>query len=398
MTEETLTILRIDGDPASLTVQQLRGNIKKLKGELSDLTIGTEKYQSTLTSLIANQNALRGAMNGTAASLDEAADAAVGAVNSYNGLVARMAELNREFRSMDTASDEGKARMRELGAEINAVNDQLKAMDALRGNYQRNVGNYRSALNGLNLAMAQVVRELPSMAISVNTFFLAISNNIPILADQIANLRAQNELALARGEKTVSVLGSLVKSLFSWNTVLTLVITAVTLFGDKIIEFIGNLFKAKEAIDVNAEALKEYQNAVNEARKAEAEAIVTSQLLYDIATDETRSMEDRRSAVRQLQNEYPDYLGNMSEEIILAGNAKDAYDRLTESLVENARAKAYLNAITEQQSKIIDEEIKQDEARERLLEKQAELEDKKVSYRKVSGCRPKLLLPELKRI
>ena len=189
MTEETLTILRIDGDPASLTVQQLRDNIKKLKGELSDLTIGTEKYQSTLTSLIANQNALRGAMNGTAASLDEAADAAVGNVNSYNGLVAKMAELNREFRSMDTASDEGKARMRELGAEINAVNDQLKAMDALRGNYQRNVGNYTSALNGLNIATAQIVRELPAATVSANTFFLAISNNIPMLVDQIANLR-----------------------------------------------------------------------------------------------------------------------------------------------------------------------------------------------------------------
>ena len=200
----------------------MKKNIKELKGELSALTIGTEKYQSTLTSLIANQNALRNAMNGTSASLEDVAQAAVGTVNSYNGLVAKMAELNREFRSMDTASDEGKARMRELGAEINAVNEQLKSMDALRGNYQRNVGNYRSALNGLNIAMAQVVRELPSMAISANTFFLAISNNIPILVDQIANLRAQNELALARGEKTVSVLGAVVKSLFSWNTVLTL--------------------------------------------------------------------------------------------------------------------------------------------------------------------------------
>lgn len=370
MTEETLTILRIDGDPASLTVQQLRDNIKKLKGELSDLTIGTEKYQSTLTSLIANQNALRGAMNGTAASLDEAADAAVGTVNSYNGLVAKMAELNREFRSMDTASDEGKARMRELGAEINAVNDQLKAMDALRGNYQRNVGNYTSALNGLNNATAQVVRELPSLAISANTFFLAISNNIPILADQIANLRAQNELAVAQGGKAVSILGSLVKSLFSWNTVLTLVITAVTLFGDKIIAFVGNLFKAKEALDVNAEAMKAYQSAVNEAIKAEREAITTSSLLYEIATDETRSMEDRLSAVHQLQDEYPDYLGNMSDEAILAGNAKEAYDKLTESLVENARAKAYLSTITEKQSEIVDIEIKRADALDKLTEAQ----------------------------
>lgn len=258
-----MTILRIDGDPASLTVQQLRDNIKKLKDELSGITIGTEQYQKTLTSLVANQNALRGAMNGTAASLDEVTQAASGTVNSYNGLVARMAELNREFRSMDTASDEGKARMRELGAEINAVNDQLKAMDALRGNYQRNVGNYRSALNGLNNATAQVVRELPALAISANTFFLAISNNIPILADQIANLRAQNEAAIAQGEKGVNVLTAVVKSFFSWNTVLTLVITAVTLFGDKLIDMIANLFKSKDAALDAADAIKQLRKSVD---------------------------------------------------------------------------------------------------------------------------------------
>ena len=366
MTEDIIKILRINGDPASLTIEQLRDNIKKLKEDLSKLSIGTDEYQSTLTSLIINQNALRNAMNGTTASLEDVATSANGTANSYNGLVARIAELNKEFRNLDLNSESGQKRMRELGAEINAVNDQLKAMDALRGNYQRNVGNYRSALNGLNNATAQVVRELPALAISAKTFFLAISNNIPILADQIANLRAQNEAAIAKGEKGVSVIKALLKSFLSWNTVLTLVITAVTLFGDKVIEFVGNLFKAKKAIDVNAEALKEYQNAINEARKAEAEAVVTSQLLYDIATDETRSMEDRLSAVRQLQDEYPDYLGNMSEEAILAGSAKDAYDRLTDSLIENARAKAYLSTITEKQGEIVAIEIKRAEALDKL--------------------------------
>lgn len=338
MTEETLTILRIDGDPASLTVQQLRDNIKKLKGELSDLTIGTEKYQSTLTSLIANQNALRGAMNGTAASLDETADAAVGTVNSYNGLVAKMAELNREFRSMDTASDEGKARMRELGAEINAVNDQLKAMDALRGNYQRNVGNYRSALNGLNLAMAQVVRELPSMAISVNTFFLAISNNIPILADQIANLRAQNELALARGEKTVSVLGSVVKSLFSWNTVLTLVITAVTLFGDKLIDMIANLFKAKDAALDTAKALENVKEAVDFGNLGEQ--IANMERLSNIF----RSLGDDAEAKREFVEKYKDELEKTGVEIKNVADAEKLLIKNKDNYIQSLKARAMATA------------------------------------------------------
>ena len=338
MAEETLTILRIDGDPASLTVQQLRDNIKKLKDELSGITIGTEQYQKTLTSLVANQNALRGAMNGTSASLDEVTQAAAGTANSYNGLVARMAELNREFRSMDTASDEGKARMRELGAEINAVNDQLKAMDALRGNYQRNVGNYRSALNGLNLAMAQVVRELPSMAISVNTFFLAISNNIPILADQIANLRAQNELALARGEKTVSVLGSVVKSLFSWNTVLTLVITAVTLFGDKLIDMIANLFKAKDAALDTAKALENVKEAVDFGNLGEQ--IANVERLSNIF----RSLGDDAEAKREFVEKYKDELEKTGVEIKNVADAEKLLIKNKDNYIQSLKARAMATA------------------------------------------------------
>ena len=366
MAEETLTVFRVDGDPASLTLQKLKDSIKKLKDELSKLTIGTEQYQETLVSLTTKQNLLRGALNGTTASLEGMSKAAAGTETSYNGLVNRMAALNKEFRSLDFNSEAGQKRMQELAVEINGINDELKKFDIARGNYGRMVGNYRTAINGLNNATAQVVRELPSLAISANTFFLAISNNIPILVDQIANLRAQNELALARGEKTVSVLGAVVKSLFSWNTVLTLVITAVTLFGDKIIAFVGNLFKAKDAVDANAEAMKRYREAVEAASKAEGEAIATAKLLYDIATDETRSMKDRLSAVHQLQDEYPDYLGNMSDEAILAGNAKVAYDKLIESLMEYAKTKAYVNKIAEQQGIIIQEEIDTKDAREQL--------------------------------
>ena len=119
--------------------------------------------------------------------------------------------------------------------------------------------------------------------------------------------------------------------------------------------------------------MKAYKEAVDSSRKAEAEATVTSSLLYRAATDMNRSMEDRLSATRQLQSEYPDYFKNFSEEEILAGKAKSAYDELTKSLVENARAKAYLNAITEEQSKIVDVEIKRAEAQKQLNEAQESL-------------------------
>ena len=378
MAEETITILKVGTDEAVRNINDLKTNIKQLKDEISKLDIGSEDYQKTLGKLIANQNALRGAMNATTASMQQVlTDASAakkgsdGLATSYNGLVNQLAALRRELRSVDISS--GTEEFRRIADQVNVVNARLKELDALQGTYVRNVGNYKSAFNGLSVATSQIVRELPSAAVSMNTFFLAISNNIPMLVDQINLLRAQSKQLIAQGEKGINVAGAVVKSFFSWNTVLTLVITAVTLFGDDLIKLIGNLFKTKDAVDVNAEAMKAYKEAVDSSRKAEEEATVTSSLLYRAATDMNRSMEDRLSATRQLQSEYPDYFKNFSEEEILAGKAKSAYDELTKSLVENARAKAYLNAITEEQSKIVDVEIKRAEAQKQLNEAQESL-------------------------
>ena len=381
MAEETITILRVDGGSAITTIKELREYIRQLKNELSTLTVGTEDYQSKLGTLITAQNALRGAMNATTASMEDVATAAAGTGKSYNSLVNQMANLRRAQRSLNIETDEGKKQYAEMAVQINSLNDELKALDAQNGNFRRNVGNYQSAFNGLNMATAQIVRELPSVSVSLNTFFLAISNNIPMLVDQINLLRAQNKNLIAEGKQGINVLSTVARSFLSWNTVLTLVITAVTLFGDKIADWIGDLFRGKDAIDANAEALENYNKAMNEASKAEAEATVTSRLLYNVATDTARSMDERLSAVRQLKSEYPEYLGNLDDEVILTGNAEEAYNRLNEALTANARTRAYLNAITEQQASIVDVELKRAEAQERLAQAREALARSESSYR-----------------
>ena len=50
---------------------------------------------------------------------------------------------------------------------------------------KRNIGNYASAWNGLGMSVQQLARELPSLTMGFNTFFLAISNNLPILVDEL---------------------------------------------------------------------------------------------------------------------------------------------------------------------------------------------------------------------
>lgn len=152
-TTETVTILRVGTDEAVKSVGELRDNIKDLKLALentqTDSAEGWAEYQKTLKELKVNQNALKDVMYATSASFGDVVSGARGAGDSYNALVHRMAELKRELRSTDVSTAEGMESFKQLASQINNVNDRLKEMDALQGNFQRNVGNYKSHWEGL---------------------------------------------------------------------------------------------------------------------------------------------------------------------------------------------------------------------------------------------------------
>ena len=101
MGEEVIQIIKIDTSPASLSIKDLRNNIKLLKESLTEQNIGSQEYQDTLKELQLNQNALKDAMYATSASMDQLVESAKGAGTSYNSLVHRMAELKQELRATD---------------------------------------------------------------------------------------------------------------------------------------------------------------------------------------------------------------------------------------------------------------------------------------------------------
>lgn len=177
------------------------------------------------------------------------------AEGSYNRLSAQYAlnkiRLNQMSQAEREAADSGK----KLEAETAAIYQQMIKLQEATGNYRLSVGHYQKTWDGLGISVSQVVRELPAAAVSLNTFFLGISNNIPMVVGEINRLRAQNKLLQAEGKTTVSVTKSIVKALFSWNTVLVVILTVFSMFGGQIIEWIGNLFKAKNAVISTTEAL-----------------------------------------------------------------------------------------------------------------------------------------------
>lgn len=149
--EETITIFKVgtETEEAVKNIQDLKDNIKILKDNLSDLNIGEAEYQKTLKELQVNQNALKNAMYGTSSSMEDIVKSAKGVGQSYNSLVKQMADLKQQQKNVDLSTADGVKRYGELATQINEVNDRLKDLDAQNGNFQRNVGNYKSAFKGL---------------------------------------------------------------------------------------------------------------------------------------------------------------------------------------------------------------------------------------------------------
>lgn len=277
---------------------------------------------------------------------------------SYNALSAQY-ELNKiKMNNLSQAylenTEAGKKLVKET-AEIYAAMDKYQKST---GKHTLSVGNYKQAFDGLGFSISQVARELPSLAISANTFFLAISNNIPMVIDEIQKLRAANEAAAKAGEAQVSITGKLVKSMFSFNTVMVLVLTAFSLWGKDIVNWIGSLFTGKKKTEALTRSIKHMADVMQDARLETAKETTKLNVLYKTATNNAKSTNERTKAVKALKKEYPEYFKNLSDEEIKTGKATKAYNNLSKAIVENAKARAALDKITELQKQYIKEDQK----------------------------------------
>lgn len=352
--------------------------INKSQGDYSSLSSAQQKRLEQLNnSLLTHKTALsevRQALNNNA-KLDNVA------ATSMNGLSQSLSRMRIAYREL-TEEERNSPFGKELLASIQQADTKIKELDTTIGNHQRNVGNYGKQWNGLSMSIQQVGRELPSLAYGPKVFFSAISNNIPILADEIKRARTEYKLLKESGQSAIPVWKQVVSSLFSWQTVLTVGITLLTLYGDKVVDWVAGLFNAKNVMkplvdiqqQLNDVQLKGVQNAQSEITKLE--------LLYKATQNASKPIRERKKAVDELQKSYPDFFKNLSEEEILTGKAADAYARLTSSIIASARARAAQDKMTENAKKILEneaeitEEYAKRENAQLKLDKQIELRNK----------------------
>lgn len=272
---------------------------------------------------------------------------------SVEQLRAQLSQLTAQYNALSQAERESASGV-QMQQKILDISNTLKATEEGVGDFRRSVGNYERTLRGLNIATAQIMRELPALGMNLNTFFLAVSNNIPMLVDQIQELRAQNAAAIAQGAKTVNVFKAVMKSLLSFNSVMSIGVTLLTLYGGKIVEWVARLFKAEKQIDYTAEAQKNVNAALSDGAKDAQKELTRLQLLYNATQDVTKSLDYRTQAVEALKRQYPDYFKNLSDESILNGNAAKAYDKLTAAIQKNAKARAIENVLVKNNEQIVE--------------------------------------------
>lgn len=182
--------------------------------------------------------------------------------------------------------------------------------------------------NNLKMQFSQVARELPSLAMGPQMFILAISNNLPMLADAISDVRKQNELLAASGQKGVPVWKQLAGALFSWQTGLITAITLMIAFNKQISEFTAKLFKGKEAALSLSDAQKNISEEFSKSSGDLGEQIIRIRTLSERWNELGEDLSAKKKFIRENREELdkiPVSISNITEAENLLGQGTDAY-------------------------------------------------------------------------
>lgn len=386
------TVQAYDGEVTKLTadtiankeaMKQIFADIRALGKSYKDGEITLSEYIRQSSLLKQRHTELMAQNQQYSTLIKNHSTAIISASGSYYEMNAAMLELQKRYKALSEADRESSVG-KNLIAQANALNNKLKEIDSQFGNYQRNVGNYASSWNGLNVQTQQLLRELPSLTMSFNQFFLAISNNLPMFVDELKRANEEFKRMKSEGQTAVPVWKQLLGSLFSWQSALVIGITLLSAYSSEIIDWVASLFKAKKSISEIASA---ETNLANARRRGVSDSIkerTELDLLYKATQDNKRSMQERIAAIDELRSKYPSYFENMSNEEILAGKATKSYKELRTELVANAIARAQLDKMTEIASQRYEAWIKRTNQYNTYLKAQRKEEEAKLALEKAT--------------
>lgn len=326
-------------------ISELKAGLKELRAERKAGTIDEEAYNErvaqTTQELAANRaevKALQSAMRTYSREIQDNIKEEKNLEGAVNGLRASIRNLTAEYNAL-SAADRAGAIGNGLAERISKIQTQVSAAEQRLGNFRSNVGNYQSAFNGLNVAVSQIVRELPSAAMGADMFFLAISDNIPMLVDEINKLREFNKSS----EQSVPILKQLGAAVFSWNSLISVGITLLTVYGKDIVSWIGNLFKGREAAMTMAEAQAEVNKQMAESSGSYGDQVAQLRALQL----QWNQLGDDLKAKTEFVKNNREAFDKLGVAITTVADADNLFIQNTDAFIEAMNLRAQANAANE---------------------------------------------------
>ena len=340
-------------DGGSSPLARQASEVEKLKAKYDELNERYRKNDLAIEQYKARIAELQQQMKAEAKAQLENSQNARQAAESYNRLAALYTKLKIELNKYSQEEISNNKVLLDKQKQAEATMEKMKALQAATGRHTLDVGNYSKALNGLGLATQQIVREAPSLAMSFNQFFLAISNNIPIFTD--AFKRVKEEM----GSTRIALMQTL-KSLLSWQTAMVLGLTLLSKFGNEIIKWAGSVLGFGKAFDAAAEGLKAYNETMSKVSGQMAESSAELETYIYVLENGNKTEAEQAEIVQLVNEKYARQIEYLGLNITDTQSLIDAKDKLINVLVREAEARGVLNKITELSGKIAERETSEE--------------------------------------
>lgn len=355
----------------SAEYQQAQSQIKALEARIKSLEAVSQRQKGGMVQLTkafkdmtaAERSELIEAQRNAATKRENnalaraAVKAAAAEKGSYDRLSAQYTIMKIALNKMSEEGKAGSTVFNNLQNSANRLYEQMKQLQSATGKHTLNVGNYTSAFGMLGMQVQQVARELPSLAVGWNTFFLAVSNNLPILVDQIVLARQEVARLRAEGQKVTPVWKQLLKSIGSWQTLLVVGITLLSVYGKDVVNFFS---KAIKGIDRTAEMQKEL-NEVSKKESAELGKKIV--LLKQLSIRWNQLGSDNKKKI-DFVNKYADSFNELGVQIRNVADAENILNKNTDNVIKafkiKAKAAAYAKLASEKYAESIKAELEAD--------------------------------------
>lgn len=248
------------------------------------------------------------------------------------------------------------------------LREQLQSLEEQTGINVKSMGKFRGEFNNLRFATMQVVRELPSLAVSANTFFLAISNNIPILLDEIKKLKIRNEELVKSGQSAIPIFKQIAAGILSWQTLLIIGMSLLSKYGKEISKWLSTLVSGQQIAISFAEAIAN----VNKALKENDYSYAQNRATYERLRKEYIKVVSEGKSVLKFLNTYKDAIHSLGVELNSVNEAHDYFVKRTKKVIKafklRAKAAAAHALAMEEYKKAIAEEAGTADLKKRVKE------------------------------